>query len=504
MREFLKSTDNRRLSLIELLLEADDWMTIAELSKQLNSSTRALKEDISFIRNYDPNIQFQTGPKGIRIISDYSTGIQDYYSGLLRETLPFQILEELFFNENLSMSELGSILESSPSTICRTIDQLNCYFSAYDCRIESNPCRFVGNERYIRNYYRAYFKEVSTVFDWPFRDYEEYLFDEMLNSVIAFLAKFSDLETDFVDFAFYDIVKTMITVNIIRYKQGHLVDTRDEESLLFKAFFNALKFFILPKNIKEFEGLSITSEVVYQLFYPYLKENIAIGIEPLNKLRKKNPTVNLSVSYLETYLRNFSEQMEIDIPEFDWLIASLYGTTYLEDDDPNAFYILYNRNKLFAQHVKHQYPMVYETLYTGIVEYRKRLNKPLHEDKIYLLLYTLITNWNNLLVELHERFQKVSLLVISDSHFSHAKMIQNLLSFELRQNVTIHTFHSPEISVEKLKSSDYDLILSTFKLPDLNDKATIIIEHYPRVHDIKRIEKLLNCIIEDKQQQLTK
>ena len=112
MRELLKSTDNRRLSLIELLLEADDWMTIAELSKQLNSSTRALKEDIRFIRNYDPNIQFQTGPKGIRIISDYSTGIQDYYSGLLRETLPFQILEELFFNESLSMSELGSILQS--------------------------------------------------------------------------------------------------------------------------------------------------------------------------------------------------------------------------------------------------------------------------------------------------------------------------------------------------------------------------------------------------------
>src|SRR5699024_3352480 len=104
---------------------------------------------------------------------------------------------------------------------------------------------------------------------------------------------------------------------------------------------------------------------------------------------------------------------------------SLYGTTYLEDDDPNAFYILYNRNKLFAQHVKHQYPMVYETLYTGIVEYRKRLNKPLHEDKIYLSLYTLITIWNNLLVELHDRYQKVSLLVISDSHFSHAKMIQN-------------------------------------------------------------------------------
>ena len=501
MRRLIKATDQRRLALIELLLDVDGWVTIPDLAQQLNSSIRVLKEDIVFIRQIDSNIQFETGPKGVRILIDYSTGIRDYYYLVLKSTLPFQLLEEIFFNEKHSVSELATTLHTSYSTIYRTIEQLNEYFSEFDCRIESNPCRIVGDERYIRNIYRAYFKEVSTVLEWPFRDFDEAIIDDTFEGIVEFLKRFSDIDTKFMDFAIYETVKILITVSIIRYQHGHLVDTTDEESIVFSTFFNALKLFVLPNNLKYIGGQTVNTEFVYQLFYPYLKKDIAYGIDALKKLQKKNSIVNHAVSYLETYLRNFSNEMAIDI-DLDSVIASIYGTTYLEDDDPNAYYILNNRNKLFTQRIKHQYPNIYQLLYNGIIGFRKRLNKPLDDDKIHLLLFTLVTTWDNLLVELQTKFQKVSLLIISDGHYSHSKMIQNFLSFELRNNVSIETYQNREISYEKLNSCDHDLVVSTFKLPEFDDKETIIIEHYPSFQDINRIEGVINKIIERKSAQL--
>lgn len=40
MRELLKSTDKRRLELIELLVSLNDWITIKEVAQQINSSIR--------------------------------------------------------------------------------------------------------------------------------------------------------------------------------------------------------------------------------------------------------------------------------------------------------------------------------------------------------------------------------------------------------------------------------------------------------------------------------
>lgn len=494
MREFIKSTDRRRLQLIELLFEVDHWITTSELADKLNTSPRNLKDDLAFIRDKDSSIQLESSPQGIRSQLNPSNSIQEYYQSVLKSTLAFQILEEIFFNDKLTVYDLAFALHTSPSTVYRTIDQLNDYFVDYDCRIESNPCQFVGNERFIRNYYRAYFKEVSTFLEWPFRNFAEQAFDNTFNSVINFLERFVDIDISFMDFATYETVKLLLTVSIIRVQQGHFVDTTDENNLFFNIFFNAMKFFVLPKELKAIGGQKLTPEYIYQLFYPYLKEDMAYGIDSLEKLCKKNPQVNKAVSFLKDDLQVFSEKIGIDI-NLDTVVATVYGTTYLEDDDPNTHYILYNRNKIFNQRIKHDYPFVYDALYASIIEYRKRLNRDLNPDKIHLLVYSLFTAWENLLVGLHTKYQQVSILVLSDGHYSHAKMIQNLLSFELRNNVTINTYQNREITADLLDASDCDLIISTFKLPDFANKETIIIDHYPSLHDINRIEALINKII---------
>lgn len=56
MRELLKSNERRRTDLIELLLNSNEWITLQSIAKELDCSTRILKEDVNFFREAGTNI----------------------------------------------------------------------------------------------------------------------------------------------------------------------------------------------------------------------------------------------------------------------------------------------------------------------------------------------------------------------------------------------------------------------------------------------------------------
>lgn len=201
---------------------------------------------------------------------------------------------------------------------------------------------------------------------------------------------------------------------------------------------------------------------------------------------------------MEESLIEFSEAIDIDI-DISQLLVALYGTLYLEDSDPNGMYILYNRNKIFAQVIKSQYPYIYRTLNNVVIKFRNLLNLEYNKDKSNYLLYILFTNWQNLLVELYEKYQKVSILVISDRHYSHAKTIKNRLSFELGHNINIDNYENRIMSPDILQESKYDFIITTFKLPSLNGKTILMVDDYLTDHDIFQVRVIVDKLIKEKQ-----
>ena len=497
MRSLLTTSDRRRLELIELLLEADDWMTFDQVAEQLANSVRNIKEDISYFRKHFPEIGIETGQYRIRIMMDHSIGIQEAYRLILKETLIFQLLEEIFFIETYSIEDLAGVLHTSKSTVYRSIEAINSYFSNVGCQVETNPCRFVGNERFIRNFYRTYFKEKSTILEWPFRHYDEQTLNANINRILAIVEKSGAVKTEDIDFAFYESIKLVIIVNVIRYQNGHLVDTNNEETFLFKLIFNAVKLLFLPKNMSGINGIPITTEYIYQILYPYLKKGNAFSLKELDKLRTRENHIDTALTHLTTSLTALSKVIDIDVDPTSLMIP-LYGTVHIEDDDPNGMYILYNRNKMFNQAINHQFPFVYRELYEAMVEFRRLLKLEDNEDKVNYLVYILFTNWENLLLDLYTKYQHTSVLILSDGHYSHANMLKNLLSFELSPNIRIDTYESHLLSQEILDELDYDLIISTFKLPPMTDTFNLVIKHYLSSKDIHRIETVLNRIIKGK------
>lgn len=124
------------------------------------------------------------------------------------------------------------------------------------------------------------------------------------------------------------------------------------------------------------------------------------------------------------------------------------------------------------------------------------------KEKIYLLIFTLYTNWDNLIIDLHTKYQHVSILIVNDGHFSHRKMIEKLLNFELRNNTSFVTYQHRNLTAERINRMDNDIIISTFKLPENINKPNIIVEHYPSSLDIQRIETLIDEVLDQRARDL--
>ena len=55
-----------------------------------------------------------------------------------------------------------------------------------------------------------------------------------------------------------------------------------------------------------------------------------------------------------------------------------------------------------------------------------------------------------------------------------------------------------ELSGARLNSSEADIIISTFKLPDTIGKLMVVIDHYLSFSDLSRIKAAIQMVLEEK------
>ena len=55
-----------------------------------------------------------------------------------------------------------------------------------------------------------------------------------------------------------------------------------------------------------------------------------------------------------------------------------------------------------------------------------------------------------------------------------------------------------ELSVARLDSSEADILISTFRLPDSIDMLTVVIDHYLSFSDLSRIKAAIQMVLEEK------
>lgn len=492
MDSLLRGNERRLLKMTEYLFEKDDWITIAELSKALNTSTRMLKYDFDMIKESIDDFTILTSNKGVKLEFYKNRGIKTLYKNVLERSLSFQLLELLLLNENYTTFEIADKLFISLSTLYRMIDQINEVTKKYDFQIETNPCRLTGDENSIRLFYYSYIFEKYTDLDWAVFTSNLNLDIAIIDSLIYFFVNLVNVE---LDFANYNILKLFIVVNFIRYQNGHFSKI-NSDAINIHAI---LKDIQLNKDALDYFAKQLKTKIdihfVTQIFSPFIYDGYSLDYDRLLEKAQNNKKIKREMNYIEKFIIKLATNNNLVIPNIEDIIYSLHNSTLLEDYDPRGNYILYDRNAHFMYTVEEEFPFFYEQLYEEIKNYRHFLGLKESEKSIHYLMYIVFSKWNHLVLELRKRYDQIKILVISNRNSSHSYMLKDFIEYEFGSQLKIDIYDGSFLTKEILEELEYDFIIANFPLPALNSKNCLCIENIPTYNDLTKIQREIDEIV---------
>ena len=488
MKQLLNQSEKRRLLAIEILYEQRDWMTLASLAEMLDCSVRVLKDDVAHFKKDFEEFTIESSNNGVRLKMRNNAGLKTLYQYALRHSTAYNLLENIFLKEEMTITDLTELLSISPSTTYRLIDQINETFEKSNFRIETNPCRIEGSEKEIRYFFYNYFHEKYSNLQWPYKSINEKALDDFLQ----FFIEYSHMTADF---ACYNIFKTVSVINLIRYKQGYSVDTSEMKENFDEIIPDLAAFQEVFHYFEEANRIKVNHTFIQQIFTPYIREEFSVNYERLMEKTKVNPQTVAEIDFLNDSLEELAEKYQLSLNNKENVILNVQNASHLEHHCPLSGYILHNHNLEFIKKVKKNFPKFYDHLFITAKNYRTFMDKSLTEEGISFIMYTIFITWENLLPELKRKYEKIHILVVSDNHVSHSKMIKDVIEYEFHEQIIVNIYNGIKLDNNILKKLKYDIIVANFPLPTLENRRSVYVENLPTFFDIAKIRESVDDII---------
>lgn len=489
MDHLLRKNERRRLRIAEILYEKNDWMTVNELAQELGSSVRSIKYDLDAFKESFDDFTIQTSKHGVRIHFHRNKSLRTLYSNILTHSIPFSLLETIFEDETYSTNELADKFFISTSTLYRIIDHFNELASKYDVRIETNPCRLIGNEERIRQFFYQYFYEKYIYLQNT--DWED---NELIDNLLHYALHHTNYQ---IDFAFYGILKVIATVNYIRFKNKHRIKINSSKINLERIVNDPSILNASSEYFEKIIGSKITYQLITQLFKPFVEIGYSLNYESLMDKVNSDHRIAKEVNYLEEFLDELAADHNLPIPNKEQLILGIQNARHMEKSDPRMGYILYDRNKSFALDIETKFPNFYNQLCQGLKKYRKLCSLPDTDDGLNYLLYITYSYWESLTLNLRKKYSKIKVLIVSNRHTAHSHMLRDFISYDFSRQLEIDVYLDIFLTTEILEELEHDFIISNFPLPPLKTKNTVLIENIPGAQDHAKIQEEIYRIREN-------
>ncbi len=188
MNNLISDKDMRVYTIIETLFQAQQPITIASLAEITKSSTRIIKYDLndSTAILSKVNGKIVSSLDGLTLQLPSNIGLDYFKRRLYDQSVGFDLLELIFFDETLTHKEISEKLFISVSSVKRLITKVRAALILYGIDLRTKPFEIVGDERLIRNFYTMYFQERYNVSEWPFSTAYYEFFDKMIERVMVY------------------------------------------------------------------------------------------------------------------------------------------------------------------------------------------------------------------------------------------------------------------------------------------------------------------------------
>lgn len=480
MIEMISKVSQRRLNLIDILIKSKNSIPFTELAEQLSCSERILKDDISEINSdYNEHLVITMSNSEASIKTDLNFGYDNILKDILKSSLSFQILENVFFNDNKSIERMAMDHYTSTSTMYRRAAQINDYFNdKFNIKLNTAPFELVGDEKEIRQFYSQFFSSKTSFFEWPF---EKYINEESLESFIYSFIKELPLV---IDFAYFRNIKYIVAVHILRLKKGFPIQKKKNNNL--DNFINQ----IMEKhnNFNKFSrmiNLELNLDSIKDIFYDFTDEFVMFSSDELISRADTNPKISKSYFKLLSIVKHLSRKYSLTLSNQEILITNLHNTVSLGYKEVPSNFIVQDRIENFLDSYKVAFPDFHEDIKDKFSIYLNEVFDYTDEVILNTMLFNIYTNWDSLYSQLMYKKNKVNIVVLSNSDHLHSHMIKDVISYEIPNHISIAVIE--ETFIDETVFNTFDIVISNFPI-DLNLSNTqIYINSLPNSQDLNNI-----------------
>ena len=469
MRDLLSKKSHRQLELLELLFENKRWFHISELAELLHCTERSVKDDLSQVRSSFPDLLFHSSTNGIRIINTDDSDIEMVYHHFFKHSTHFSILEFIFFNEGCDTDSFCKEFYISSSSLYRIIRHINKIIKKqYRFEISLNPVRITRNEIDIRYFFAQYFSEKYYFLEWPFEDFSQ----EPLSQLLEFVYKATSFP---MNLSTHRMLKLLLVTNLYRIKFGHFMEVERDSfnNQLLESFMQAEGIEEIVASFDSEYHISLNKEVIGQLFVTYFQKMFFIDEEVFLNHAKTDSYVKKSYQLLGKLVDQVSREYNLQVDNKDNLIWHLHNTAHLHRQELSTEFILFDQKGNTIKNFQNIFPRFVSEVKEGIEHYLEALDMDRNSMKVNHLSYTFITHSKHLVLNLLQNQPKLKVLVVSNFDQYHAKSVAETLAYYCSNNFELEVWSELELSIDALKESPYDIIISNFIIPPIENKRLI-------------------------------
>ena len=489
MINLLSKVDQRRLNLVGFLHNYDGFVKYSTLTESLGVSDRIIRDDLHNLKQLNHIFDIQLLPELVKLRFHKNTGYESITRYFMDNNLSFKIIEALFFHENIDIDELAEELYISTSTLYRRFQSIeNSIKKQYNILIQTNPCRFIGEEKDIRTFFFTFFTEKYGIFEWPF---DSILSLDDAVKLVSDVLKILDLHYDY---PLLRHIRYVATIGLHRYKQGRLLNFDQTD----------LKKDIVDLTLKELDiqyyneafSIEVNEAFLNEMFAPFLQTNVFFNQDELYDGIESNEVGTVSYFKLLKICNKLSKKYNIPLSNRDELITSVHSTFFLGDSEPYMHHLINNKKVRFMNRFQMDFPKFYQDLNTLMSEFLNDMGKTRDQPMLDHMMYTFIIYWENLTKLLKATDDKVSVYIISSTDEYHAKMLKDLIEFEFSNHVNITIGKNIEDIGNIFPSGLYDMVVTNFPYTKESEVPVICIDDFPSKYDMLVILKEIMNIID--------
>lgn len=480
MKNLLKTSAQRRISIIGILRDFHDWQDPNLLANLLDCTPKTILTDVDAINSdWGDKIGIEySKAKGIRLDSTMQNKIRPLAHDIMEESESFQFLEKVYFEPEQDAEYWMRELFVSEATFYRMIRQIDDVLEKRDLVLERKPFRITAkDERWVRIFYTQVFIEKYGLDKFPFDLDMMKVLDFVTAASETFNVHLSDRKK--MEYGF------LAAVGIIRTAQGFYNQNKevftDEVMSALEPLRPLAEAAIADSRYHTDDNWY--TEVSHSLFLDYF-----ITCHDGGSMKKDaDAFVNQLVEFFGTPI---SDQSRTKIVQSFAQIKRSY------DIYPHSRMILFNDDAFFSRTAQNYYPHFSKLVQQLLSDLEKNTIFPWFTSFYFKILRVVFTDWGELTHHLDVYATKAKILVVSDSGNEHGQMVMELIKSRFYYRVELNLYEGSvwKFAKELAKAEKYDLVVTNFVVKDYPYENSLMVDDFLTEVDFEQINEVIKQV----------